>query len=193
MPGGQFSVRTPHSCTIGLLGIGEVGNPDVVVAVHRRGPRPGKAAALNGEPGYCVPSGRSSVTLPPYAASLLLGHRRRQVVGRRRDTLQSSGVPPCRSRCAMPSSPLPNRLVTQTLPWLSMARPLLLIAGLEVLDLARVGGGKARDVVDSRYWKPISGPAGRCRGGTAPGTTCTAQRCRPRRRSGPSSGRPWGK
>ena len=45
MPGGQFSVRVPHSWVIGLLGIGEVGNPDIVVAVHRRRPRAGQTAA----------------------------------------------------------------------------------------------------------------------------------------------------
>ena len=49
--------------------------------------------------------------------------------------------------CAMPSSPVPKRLVTQTLPWLSMFRPLLLEPDVELGDLARVGGREAEDVV----------------------------------------------
>src|SRR4051812_6391281 len=42
---------------------GEVGDPDVVVAVDGRRPGAGKATPLNGEPGYSLPSGRSSGTL----------------------------------------------------------------------------------------------------------------------------------
>ncbi len=46
------------------------------------------------------------------------------------------------TRWAMPSSPLPNRLVTQTLPWLSMARPLLLNPTLKFSALLGSAAGK---------------------------------------------------
>src|SRR5215469_3926562 len=64
-PGGQFSVRTPHSSVIGLFGaakleIHTLSSPSMVAAQG-----PGRPPPLNGEPGYWLPSGRSSVTLPP--------------------------------------------------------------------------------------------------------------------------------
>ena len=57
----------------------------------------------------------------------------------------------------MPSKPLPNRLVTQTLPWLSMPRPLLLNPTLKFSTLLGSAAGKARDVVDAaiRYPDPV--------------------------------------
>src|SRR5271167_2173530 len=42
----------------------------------------------------------------------------------------------------MPSRPVPNRLVTQTLPWLSMPRPLLLIPVLKFSTLLGSEAGK---------------------------------------------------
>ena len=81
---------------------------------------------MKGEPGYGVPSGRSSVTLPLFRSAFLLGHDLRQVVHGGHDTPEFARTS-MSTRWAMPSSPLPNRLVIQTLPWLSMARPLLLI------------------------------------------------------------------
>ena len=44
-------------------------------------------------------------------------------------------------RWAMPSNPWPNRLVTHTLPWLSMLRPLLTIP---VLKFSALLGSAAR-------------------------------------------------
>ena len=50
---------------------------------------PGRPPPVNGEPGYGVPSGRSSVTLPPPSGSALLrGHGRRHVVHGRHKTLK---------------------------------------------------------------------------------------------------------
>src|SRR5215467_6307066 len=46
------------------------------------------------------------------------------------------------TRWAMPSSPWPNRLVTHTLPWLSMLRPLLTIPVLKFSTLLGSAAGK---------------------------------------------------
>ena len=43
---------------------------------------------------------------------------------------------------AMPSSPSPNRLVTHTLPWLSMLRPLLTIPVLKFSTFVGSEAGK---------------------------------------------------
>ena len=53
-----------------------------------------------------------------------------------------------------PAVRCPKRSVIQTLPWLSMARPLVLKSGLEFLGLARIGGRKARHVVDDAIGYP---------------------------------------
>ena len=55
---------------------------------------------------------------------------------------------------AMPRSPVPNRLVTQTLPRLSMARPLLLIPVLKFSALLGSDGGEACHVVHSAIGHP---------------------------------------
>src|SRR5262247_1881225 len=46
------------------------------------------------------------------------------------------------TRWAQPSSPSPNRLVTHTLPWLSMLRPLLTIPALKFSALLGSAAGK---------------------------------------------------
>src|SRR5262245_18818509 len=81
---------------------------------------PGKPPAVNGEPGYCEPSGLSSVTLPPSDEFCFDIAR----------VSAGSGLPPLNP--VNSNSPitgllrieLPKRFVTQTLPWLSMLRPL---------------------------------------------------------------------
>ena len=132
-PGGQFSVRTPHSCTIGLLQHGEVGNPDVVVAIHCHRPRPRKTATLKrraGKWGAVRFQERHAAGNPLFVqTSSSLGNR--QPKSRHR----VSSVLAISTRWAMPSSPVPNRLVTQTLPWLSMLSPLLLIPVLKFSTL----------------------------------------------------------
>ena len=45
-----------------------------------------------------------------------------------------------------PRTELPRRFVTQTLPWLSIAEAAAAVAGLEFLDLGRIGCRKARHV-----------------------------------------------
>ena len=76
---------------------------------------------MNGEPGYSLPSGRSSVTLPPsrppFCSNILCV------------SVSSKSPPvfitrPTSINLARPRSELPNRFVTQTLPWLSTASPL---------------------------------------------------------------------
>src|SRR5215469_13154276 len=72
--GGQFSVRTPQSCVIGLFSIAklEIQTLSLPSTVAAQGP--GSPSPTNGEPGYCVPSGRSTVTLPslPFCSDMVL-------------------------------------------------------------------------------------------------------------------------
>src|SRR5262249_23488300 len=115
MPGGQFSVRTPQSCVIGLLGIAKLEIHTLSLPSTRPAKGPGRPSPVNGDPEYCVPSGRSRVTLPslPFCLDTVL-------------VMYSVADPtPSSFRCAamsawwaMPSSLSPNRLVTHTLPWL---------------------------------------------------------------------------
>src|SRR5215472_17753751 len=119
-PGGQFSVRTPHSCVIGLFGIAKLEIQTLSLPSTTTAHGPGRPPAVNGEPGYCEPSGRSNDTLPPSDAVC-------RDIARVRS---GSGLPPVSafsSNSAIRMArlhELPNRLVTQTLPWLSMLRPL---------------------------------------------------------------------
>jgi hypothetical protein len=75
---------------------------------------------MNGEPGYSVPSGHSSVTLPPSGPPFCSN-----IV---RVTFSSTSPPvfwtrPTSISLARPRSELPKWLVTQTLPWLSIPSP----------------------------------------------------------------------
>src|SRR5262249_37008181 len=82
---------------------------------------PGSPPPVNGEPGYSLPSDRSSVTLPPSRPPRCLNIARVSF---------SSALPPVfkvRMASAVTNAPrieLPNRLVTQTLPRLSIPSPL---------------------------------------------------------------------
>src|SRR5262250_1957031 len=121
-PEGQFSVRTPHSCVIGLLGIAKLEIQTLSLPSTTTAQGPGRPSPVNGEPGYCVPSGRSRVTLPslPFCLDMVLV---RYTVA---DSIPSSFARAAKStRRAMPSSPSPNRWVTHTVPWPSRWRPLL--------------------------------------------------------------------
>src|SRR6202000_2998616 len=60
-PGGQFSVRAPHSCTIGLLGMAKLEIQTLSFPSTATAHGPGRPPPLNGEPGKGVPSGFSSV------------------------------------------------------------------------------------------------------------------------------------
>src|SRR5512141_2500251 len=73
-PGGQFSVRTPHNCTIGLAGIAKLLIQTLSLPSTTTAQGPGRPPPLNGEPGSCVPSGRSTVTLPlpPFCSDMVL-------------------------------------------------------------------------------------------------------------------------
>src|SRR5215831_366084 len=62
-PGGQFSVRTPHSSVIGLFGIVKLETQTLSLPSTTTAQGPGRPSPVNGEPGYCVPSGRSRVIL----------------------------------------------------------------------------------------------------------------------------------
>src|SRR5262245_2815781 len=122
MPGGQFSVRTPQSCVIGLLGIAKLEIQTLSLPSTATAQGPGRQWPVNGEPGNCVPSGLSRVTLPslPFCLDMVV------VMYSVADSNPSSFRRAAMSmRWDMPSSPWPNRLVTHTLPWLSMLRPLL--------------------------------------------------------------------
>src|SRR5262249_46367940 len=121
-PGGQFSVRVPQRQVIGLWGIAKLEIQTLSFPSTTTAQGPGRPSPANGDPAYCVPSGRSRVTLPslPLCSDLVL------VMYSVADSNPSSFRRAAMStRRAMPSSPSPNRLVTQTLPWLSMFRPLL--------------------------------------------------------------------
>src|SRR4029077_413447 len=113
MPGGQFSVRTPHSCTIGLLApakleIQTLSLPSMVAAQG-----PGSPPPVKGEPGCSLPSGRSSVTLPPSRPPLCLNIARVSF---------SSALPPSfkvaiiSATTNAPRIELPSLFVTQMLP-----------------------------------------------------------------------------
>src|SRR5262245_13214467 len=122
MPGGQFSVRAPQSCVIGLLGIAKLeiqtlSLPSPTTAKGRGARRP-----ENGGPGIAGHPAPAGGTLPslPYCRDMVV--TKYSVA----DSIPSSFMRAAMStRRAMPSSPSPNRLVTHTLPWLSMLRPLL--------------------------------------------------------------------
>src|SRR5215468_6916681 len=122
MPGGQFSVRAPQSCVIGLLGIAKLEIQTLSLPSTTTAQGPGSPPPVNGEPAYCEPSGRSRVTLPSLPFCLDMVVTRYSVA----DSIPSSFMRAAMStRRAIPNSPSPNRLVTHTLPWLSMLRPLL--------------------------------------------------------------------
>ena len=74
MPGGQFSVRAPHSCTMGLLGIAKFEIQTLSLPSTTAAHGPGRPPPLKGEPGYGVPSGLSTVTLPlpPFCSDIVL-------------------------------------------------------------------------------------------------------------------------
>src|SRR5262245_9745749 len=112
MPGGQFSVRTPQSCVIGLLGIAKLEIQTLSLPSTTTAHGPGRPPPVNGEPGYCVPSGRRRVTLPspPFCLDM--------VVVRYSVALSSPWAFERAARStnlAVASSPRPNRLVTHTL------------------------------------------------------------------------------
>src|SRR5271154_3251247 len=73
MLGGQFSVRAPHNCTIGLLGIAKLEIQTLSLPSTAAAHGPGRPPPLNGEPGNGVPSGRSTVTLPlpPFCSDIV--------------------------------------------------------------------------------------------------------------------------
>src|SRR5215472_19177578 len=139
MPGGQFSVRTPQSCVIGLLGIAKLEIQTLSLPSTTTAQGPGRPSPVNGEPGYWVPSGRSRVTLPSLPFCLDMVVTKYSVA----DSIPSSFMRAAMStRWAQPSSLSPNRLVTHTLPWLSMLRPLLTIPVLKFSDLLGSAAGK---------------------------------------------------
>src|SRR5215470_8182559 len=138
-PGGQFSVRTPQSCVIGLLGIAKLEIQTLSLPSTTTAQGPGRPPPVNGEPGYCVPSGRSRVTLPslPFCLAMVV------VMYSVADSIPTSFARAAMStRWAMPSSRSPNRLVTHTLPWLSTLRPLLTIPALKLSALLGSAAGK---------------------------------------------------
>src|SRR5262245_26898429 len=138
-PGGQFSVCTPQRQVIGLWGIAKLEIQTLSLPSTTTAQGPGSPPPVNGEPGYCVPSGRSSVTLPSPPFCLHMCVVRYSVA----DSSPSSFIRAAKStRWDMPSSPRPNRLVTHTLPWLSMFRPLLTIPVLKFSVLLGSAAGK---------------------------------------------------
>src|SRR5215468_5017204 len=138
-PGGQFSVRTPQSSVIGLLGIAKLEIQTLSLPSTTTAQGPGRPPPVNGEPGYCVPSGRSRVTLPSLPFCLDMVVTKYSVA----DSIPSSfRCAAMSTKWAMPISLSPNRLVTHTLPWLSMLRPLLTIPVLKFSALLGSAAGK---------------------------------------------------
>src|SRR5262247_3035685 len=138
-PGGQFSVRTPQSCVIGLLGIAKLEIQTLSLPSTTTAQGPGRPPPVNGEPGYCVPSGRKSVTLPSLPSCLDMVVVRYSVADSNPATFRCVAMS---TRRAMPSSPSPNRLVTHTLPWLSTLRPLFTNPVLKFSVLLGSAAGK---------------------------------------------------
>src|SRR5262250_3402105 len=139
MPGGQFSVRTPQSCTIGLWGIAKLEIQTLSLPSMTAAQGPGRPPPVNGEPGYWVPSGRSRVTLPSLPFCWDMCFVMYSVADSNPSIFRRAAMS---TRWAMPSSPSPNRLVTHTLPWLSMLRPLLAIPVLKFSALLGSAAGK---------------------------------------------------
>src|SRR5215471_19137884 len=138
-PGGQFSVRTPQRHVIGLLGIAKLEIQTLSLPSTATAQGPGRPPPVNGDPVYCPPSGRSRVTLPSLPFCLDIVVTKYSVA----DSIPSSFMCAAISiRWDMPSSPWPKRLVTQTLPWLSMLRPLLTIPVLKFSALLGSAAGK---------------------------------------------------
>src|SRR5215467_8903175 len=146
-PGGQFSVRTPHSSTIGLLGIAKLEIQTLSLPSTTTAQGPGRPPPVNGEPGYCVPSGRSRVTLPSLPFCLDMCVVMYSVADSNPSTFKRAAMS---TRCAMPSRLSPNRLVTHTLPWLSMLRPLLTIPVLKFSTFVGSEAGK-RDTLSLAF------------------------------------------
>src|SRR5271169_815913 len=136
MPGGQFSVRTPQSSTIGLFAPAKLEIQTLSLPSISAAQGPGRPPT-NGEPGYSVPSGRSSVTLPPPVRCLNIAR-----------VSVSSALPPSFKVAIMsaitkpPRIELPSRFVTQTLPWLSIPSPLPLHPVLNFSTLVGSEAGK---------------------------------------------------
>src|SRR5215475_2645101 len=139
MPEEQFSVRAPQSCVIRLLSIAKLEIHTLSLPSTTTAQGPEKPPPVNGEPGYCVPSGRSRVTLPslPFCLDMVLV--KYSVADSNLSSFRRAAMS---TRWAMPSSPSPNRLVTHTLPWPSMLRPLLTIPVLKFSALLGSAAGK---------------------------------------------------
>src|SRR5262245_21911834 len=138
-PGGQFSVRAPQRQVIGLLGIAKLEIQTVSFPSTATAQGPGRPPPVNGEPEDWVPSGRSRETLPslPFCFDMVVV--RYSVAHSITLAFKCAAMS---TRWDMPSSPSPNRLVTQTLPWLSMFRPLLTIPVLKFSALLGSAAGK---------------------------------------------------
>src|SRR5215468_594250 len=138
-PGGQFSVRAPQRQVIGLWGIAKLEIQTLSLPSTTAAQGPGRPSPVNGEPGYCVPSGRSRVTLPSLPFCLDMVVVRYSVADSNPSSFRRAAMS---TRWAQPSSRSPNRLVTQTLPWLSMLRPLLTTPVLKLSALVGSAAGK---------------------------------------------------
>src|SRR5262249_33462921 len=104
---------------------------------------PGRPPAVNGEPGYCEPSGLSNVTLPPSDGVC-------RDIARVRSGSGFSPLSATASNSAMRTPPrheLPNRFVTQMLPCLSMFKPLPL---QPVVNVSAFDGSEAGNRVTCR-------------------------------------------
>src|SRR5262249_27070784 len=138
-PGGQFSARAPQRQVIGLWACAKLEIQTLSLPSTTTAQGPGRPPAVNGEPGYCEPSGFSMVTLAsgPFCFDMVV--TKYSVA----DSIPSTFMRAAMSmRWDMPSNPWPNRLVTQTLPWLSMLRPLLTIPVLKFSALVGSAAGK---------------------------------------------------
>src|SRR5215475_5730526 len=153
MPGGQFSVRTPQSCVIGLLGIAKLEIQTLSLPSTTTAQGPGRPPPVNGEPGYCEPSGRSRVTLPSLPFCLDMVVVRYSVADSNPSSFRCAAMS---TKRAMPSSRSPSRLVTHTLPGLSTLRPLLTNPLLNFSVL--LGSAPGRRVTLSRAFAPQTRP-----------------------------------
>src|SRR5271154_2097361 len=110
IPGGQFSVRTPHSSMIGLFGIAKLEIQTLSLPSTTAAQGPGRPPPVKGEPEYSLPSGRSSVMLPPFGPPCCLNMVRARYSSKSPPLFISLTIS---SRAALPRAELPNRLVTQ--------------------------------------------------------------------------------
>src|SRR5271165_2225139 len=150
------AVLGPYSAQLrnGAARISEVRNPNVVVAVHHHRPRSGKSSALERRSGeWRTVRTQQCNAASVSSATLLLRHGLRQVIrGRRNPVLFQAHAHIDKVRHAQQARAKPIGH-----PDVALAvdvHPAVVDSGGEVLSLARIRGGKSRNVGEAAVGNP---------------------------------------